>query len=68
MKYVFGAFGIFFLSILALAVLFGLSSLIFWGLGNLIIWVFKINYAWTIWHGLVCALVFVLLKEIFNRE
>lgn len=68
MKYVFGALGIFFLSILVLAVLFGISSLIFWGLGNLIIFVFKIDYTWTIWHGLVCALVFVLLKEIFNRK
>lgn len=68
MKYVFGAFGILFLSILAFAVLLGLSSLIFWGLGNLIIWVFKINYTWTIWHGLVCVLVFGLLKEIFDGK
>ena len=45
----------------------GLSSWIFWGIGNLIVWVFKINYVWTIWHGLVCSLVFVLLKEIFGK-
>ncbi len=54
-------------SIIIIAVNFGLSSLIFWGLGALIIWVFKIKYTWTIWHGLVCALVFVLLKEIFGK-
>ena len=54
-------------SIIIIAVNFGLSSLIFWGLGALIVWVFKIKYTWTFWHGLVCALVFVLLKEIFGK-
>lgn len=65
MKYIFGILGV---SIVTIIVAFGLSSLIFWGLGNLIIWVFKINYTWTILHGLVCALVFALLKEIFDRK
>ncbi len=68
MKCIFGAIGIIILSILVVLLAISLSSLIFWGLGNLIILVFKINYTWTIWHGLVCALVFVLLKEIFNRK
>lgn len=54
-------------TILIIAMLFSLSALIFWGLGSLIIWVFKINFVWTFWHGLVCALVFVLLKEIFGK-
>lgn len=55
-------------TILIMAMLFSLSALIFWGLGSLIIWVFKINFVWTFWHGLVCALVFVLLKEIFGDK
>ncbi len=55
-------------TILIMAILFSLSALIFWGLGSLIIWVFKINFVWTFWHGLVCALVFVLLKEIFGGK
>lgn len=54
-------------TILIMAILFSLSVLIFWGLGSLIIWVFKISFVWTFWHGLVCALVFVLLKEIFGK-
>lgn len=51
-----------------IAFVLSLSALIFWGLGNLIIWAFGINFVWTFWHGLVCALVFVLLKEIFGRK
>ena len=53
------------ITILILATI--LSSLIFWGLGNLIIWVFDINYKWTILHGLVCWLIYLLLKEIFGK-
>ncbi len=53
--------------ILIIACYFGLSSLIFWGIGNLIIQVFKIDYVWTIWHGLVCALIFLMLKDIFGK-
>ena len=55
-------------TILMIAFVLSLSALIFWGLGNLIIWVLKINYIWTFWHGLVCALVFILLKEIFGGK
>lgn len=47
-------------TILIIAILLSLSAFIFWGLGNLIIW--------TFWHGLVCALVFILLKEIFGGK
>ena len=64
MKYILIALG----TIFIIASAFILSSIIFWGLGNLIIWVFKIDYTWTIWHGLACALVFALLKDIFNRK
>lgn len=52
-------------AILIIAILLSLSALIFWGLGNLVILVFSIDFVWTFWHGLVCALVFILLKEIF---
>jgi hypothetical protein len=55
-------------TILTIAFVLSLSALIFWGLGNLIIWVLKINYIWTFWHGLVCELVFILLKEIFGGK
>lgn len=55
-------------SILVVVLLFGISALIFWGIGNLVIWVFGISYVWTFWHGLVCALVFVLLKDIFGGK
>jgi hypothetical protein len=55
-------------TILIIAVLLSLSALMFWGLGNLIIFIFGIKYTWTFWHGLVCALVFILLKEIFGRK
>lgn len=58
MKYIFGV-----LSVSVIAIV--LSSLIFWSLGNLIIWLFKINYTWTILHGLACALVYALLEDIF---
>ena len=44
------------------------GTLIFWGLGNLVIWVFKINYVWTIWHGLICEIGYMLLKEIFGSK
>lgn len=44
-----------------------IGTLIFWGLGNLVIWVFHIGYTWTIWHGLVCELVYMLLKGIFRK-
>ena len=54
--------------ILAIIIVFILGTLIFWGLGNLIIWVFKINYTWTIGHGLVCEFGYTLLKEIFGRK
>lgn len=55
-------------TILTIAFVLSLSALIFWGLGNLIIWVLKINYIWTFWHGLVCELVFILLKETFGGK
>ena len=55
-------------TILIIAVLLSLSALMFWGLGNLTIFVFGIKYTWTFLHGLVCALVFGLLKDIFRRK
>lgn len=61
MKYLLIGLGTILMSIFLLS----LSALIFWGLGNLVILVFSIDFVWTFWHGLVCALVFILLKEIF---
>lgn len=55
-------------TILIIAFVLSLSALIFWGLGNLIIWAFGIKFVWTFWHGLVCALAFILLKKIFGRK
>lgn len=54
-------------TILIIAFALSLSALTFWGLGNLIIWAFGIKFVWTFWHGLVCTLVFGLLKEIFGK-
>ena len=45
----------------------GLGSLIFWGIGNLVIFVFHIYYSWTFFHGLVIDLIFLVLKNIFNK-
>lgn len=42
-------------------------SLIFWGVGNLIVYVFSINYAWTFLHGLICTLIFQMIKDILNK-
>ena len=64
MKYLLVGLG----TILTIAFLLSLSALIFWGLGNFIIWAFGIKFVWTFWQGLVCALVFVLLKDIFSRK
>jgi len=55
-------------AILIITFLLSLSALIFWGLGNFIIWAFGIKFVWTFWQGLVCVLVFVLLKEIFGGK
>ena len=54
--------------LLGILVMYAISSIIFWGLGNLIVWVFHLNYTWTIWHGLVCELIFILIKEVFGRK
>lgn len=51
--------------IIAFIVMF-LGASIFWGLGNLVIWVFRIDYTWTILHGLVAEFFYVVLKEIFK--
>ena len=47
-------------------IIFG--SLIFWGIGNLIILIFKVNYVWTIWHGFIVELIYIILKEIFGGK
>lgn len=43
-----------------------LSTLMMWGLGNLVIFVFDINYVWTIWHGLGCAILIQFIRNIFR--
>ena len=53
--------------LLTVLLVYGLSTLIFWGLGNFIIWVFKINYDWTLFHGLVTTFIYQILKEIFKK-
>lgn len=45
-----------------------IGALIFWGLGNFIILVFKVSYSWTILHGLVCELIYILIKNIFQKK
>ena len=57
-----------FFGLVAVIIVIVLGALIFWGLGNLAIWVFKIDYVWTIWHGLVAEFVFILLKDIFSKK
>ena len=44
------------------------GSLIFWGIGNLFIFAFKINYTWTFLHGFIVEILYILLKEIFNKK
>ena len=57
---------IIYISCLLLAIAIG--SLIMWGVGNLIIYVFHIDYEWTILHGVVADLIFLLLKVIFKPD
>lgn len=45
-----------------------IGAMIFWGFGNLVIWVFKVEYVWTFWHGLVCQLAFKVLGDIFGGK
>ena len=52
--------------IIACIIVMVVGSLIFWGLGNLVILVFKFDYVWTIWHGTIVMLIYILLKEIFG--
>lgn len=54
--------------LLGILVMYAISSIIFWGLGNLIVWVFHLNYTWTILHGLVGALIYSLIKGIFENK
>ena len=55
-------------AILAVIMMFLLKSILFWLLGNFVILVFKINYNWTIFHGIVCELIYLLLKDIFVEK
>lgn len=54
--------------IMVLILFLSIGSLIFWGIGNLIIFVFKINYEWTILHGLVSQIIFMILRNIFKNN
>ena len=56
------------LTILILVLALLLSSMVFWGLGIFVCYVFAINYTWTFLHGVICAVVFSLLKEIFGGK
>lgn len=55
-------------AILVMIMMFLLKSILFWLLGNFVILVFKINYNWTIFHGIVCELIYLLLKDIFVEK
>lgn len=55
-------------AILAMIMMFLLKSILFWLLGNFVILVFKINYNWTIFHGIVCEFIYLLLKDIFVEK
>lgn len=54
--------------LIALILMITISTMIMWGVGNLIIWVFKINYNWTLWHGLASCCIYWLLRGIFNNN
>lgn len=54
------------LVVLGLAIVFGLSGLIFWGIGSFIIWAFGIAFTWTYWHGLAVAFIVWILGSIFK--
>ena len=56
------------LIIIGIAINIIINALIFWGVGSLIIFLFNINYAWTFLHGLVIALIYVFLKDIFGGK
>lgn len=60
--------GVILFTILGFVLGYFLSSMIFWGLGLLVCTVFTINYTWTFLHGLVCALVFSLLRDLFGGK
>lgn len=56
------------IGIIFLCAILGIGSLIFWGLGLLIVKVFGLTYVWTFWHGLVCEIIYIILKEIFGKN
>ena len=45
-----------------------LSSLFFWAVGSLTIIVLQINYDWTLWHGLICSLLFTIVSSMFSSN
>lgn len=51
-----------FIKIISLAI----STLIFWGLGCLVCNVFNLYFAWTIWHGLVIAIIYSLVWNLLK--
>lgn len=60
-------FGLIGAGIVVLLVLF-IGAAVFWGLGSLAVFVFNISYSWTIWHGLVCELFYILLKDMLTPK
>ncbi len=54
-------------SILVLILGMALGTLIFWGLGNLAIEILNINYEWTIWHGLLAELFYIIIKDMVDK-
>lgn len=48
------------------AIVFGISGLIFWGIGTFTMWAFKISFTWTYWHGLAVAFITWVLSGRFK--
>jgi hypothetical protein len=54
--------------IIAVAAIIGLEGLIFWGIGTFICWAFAIPFVFTFWHGCAVAIVFAIIRSIFQKN
>lgn len=46
---------------------FIVDVLMFWAFGNFAIHLFKIDFIWTIWHGLFVEFGYNMLKQLFRK-
>lgn len=56
------------ISLITVAVLYGISGIIFWGIGSFIVWAFGIAFTFTFWHGLAIAFIISILTGIFGGK